>query len=167
MLQKDPLARHVQHLARRARHQIEPVGVLRRRAIVRPSELGEVQRVFVAIDHQRHIGHIALVQPVAGDAALRRPAAKVACAVPQSIGKLFGLPLRTGQQTRRTRGRLPALSVMAKLPTELASVISTARDRLLQSSNSVSTRVVANSAVGRSQVIVGFASDRGGRGPWN
>ena len=56
MLQKHPLARHLQHFGRRARHQVEPIGVLCRRAIVRPGKLGNMQRVFVAIDHQRHSG---------------------------------------------------------------------------------------------------------------
>ena len=127
MLQKDPLARHVQHVGRRARHQVEPIGMLSRRAIVRPGKFGKMQRVFVAIDHQRHIRHIALVQPVAGDAALRRPAAKVACAIPQPIGKLFGLPLGLLPAARRTRDRSLALRDGDTYRAEASSAVSMAR----------------------------------------
>ena len=106
MLEKHAVARHFEHLGRRAGHQIEPIGVLRRRAVVRPRELGDVQRIFVAIDDQRHVGHVALVQPIARDAALRRPAAKVPRPVPQSIRKLLGLPRRILLQSAKRRAHI-------------------------------------------------------------
>ena len=45
--------------------------------LVGPLELGDVQAVLVTIDHQRHLGDVAIVKPVAGDAQPRRPAAEV------------------------------------------------------------------------------------------
>ena len=68
--------------------------MLRRRAIVRPGKLGDVQRILITIDHQRHVGHIALVQSKARNPALRRPAAKMSRPISQSIRKLLRLPRR-------------------------------------------------------------------------
>ena len=116
MLDEDQLARRFERLGRGADHVVEPVGMLGRRAVVGPVELGDVQRVFVAIDHQRHFGDVALVDAVAGDAALRRPAAQVAGELAQAVGEFVGLPRRfvaqaaegwaLGTEWRGCRGRI-------------------------------------------------------------
>ena len=63
-----------------------------------PGELGDVQRVLIPIDHQRDVGDVAIIQSVAGDAAFRGPAAEVAGAVAQSVGKFLDLALGTSLQ---------------------------------------------------------------------
>ena len=63
-----------------------------------PTEFADVQRVFVPIDHQGHVGHVALVQSETGDPAPLWPAPQVAGPVSQSVGELLRLSFRGGQQ---------------------------------------------------------------------
>ena len=59
-------------------HEVEPIGVLRERAVVRPLVFGNVKAVLVAIDDQGDLGDIAVIEAVAGDPLPRRPASQVA-----------------------------------------------------------------------------------------
>ena len=76
-----------QHFPGRPLHQVEPIAVLGRRVVVRPLILGQVQAILITIDHQRHLGNVAIVEPIAGDAQLRRPAAEVPGAFAQPAAK--------------------------------------------------------------------------------
>ena len=88
-----------------ARHQVEPIGVLGGRAVVRPLELGDVQAVLVAVDDQRHLGDVALVEPIAGDALPRRPAAQVLGPLRQPRAEQLGLLV--GLLRQAAEGRAP------------------------------------------------------------
>src|SRR5947209_7007101 len=86
MLDEHKLAWHFEYFGGGARHEVEPIGVLGRRTVMRASELGDVERVVVAIDDEWHVGHIALVESIACDAALCGPAAEVASAIAEPVG---------------------------------------------------------------------------------
>ena len=105
-LEKNVGRRNLQHLAGGPLHQVEPIGVLGGRVLVGPLELGDVQAVFVAIDHQRHLRDVALVKPVAGDAQAGRPAAEVPGPLGQPAAEDFRLLPGLGRQAAEGRLRL-------------------------------------------------------------
>ena len=75
------------------------------RVIGGPRELGDVQIVFVAIDHQRHLGDILFVEPVAGDAHLRGPPPQMPRPLGQSRPEDLGLLPGLGRETAKDRTR--------------------------------------------------------------
>jgi hypothetical protein len=60
-------------------------------AVVGAIELGDVEGVFVTVDDQRHLGDVAFVDAVAGDAALGGPTAEVASEFFETVAELGGL----------------------------------------------------------------------------
>src|SRR5262245_31431147 len=89
------------------------------RPVVRASELRDVERLLVTIYHQWYIGHVALVEPIACNPALCRPATKMAGAVPQSVGELLCLATgamlqaaKCGADVRHCRVFWPSRSVV-------------------------------------------------------
>ena len=66
-----------ERLGRGPLHQVEPIGMLGGRAVVRPLVFGQVQAVLVAVDEQGDLGDIAVIEAVAGDPLPRRPASQV------------------------------------------------------------------------------------------
>ena len=110
--EKDILGRHGADLARGPLHQVEPVGVLGGRPLMGPFALDHVHVVFVAIDHQRNFGNVALVKPKTGNALLCRPPPQMVNPLLQSAPKQFGLFAGLGRQTAESRtvwrGSLPA-----------------------------------------------------------
>ena len=100
-LQKYSVARYFEDFRCSAHHEIEPVGMLGGGSLVRPGELGHVQRIFVAVNNERHFGHVPLVQPVARDAAFCGPAAEVPRAFSQPVREFLRLSFGGGQQTTK------------------------------------------------------------------
>src|SRR5688500_17806492 len=103
MLDEDQFPRRFANFGGRAYHVIQPIGMLRGRAIVRSLEFGNVQRVLVAVDDQRHFRNVALVNSVAGDAALSRPSPQMPRELSQPIAKLRRLTF--GLLAKSTEGR--------------------------------------------------------------
>ena len=160
MLHEHAFARYFKHLGGRAGHEIEPIGVLGRRAIVWPGEFGDVERIFVAIDDERHVGHVALVEPIARDAALRGPAAKVPGAVSQAVGELLGLP-RGGCLQAAERGGVGGFARAAEIDLDSSVCEGTSA-----ASRSIGSSSFESAIASTSRRIAGSPS-RGGRGPWN
>ena len=91
----------VECFRRGLRHQIEPVGMLGGRAVVRPIVFGHVQTLLVAIDDERDFGNVAIVQPIAGDAPFGRPASQVPCPGRKSPGEQLRLLVRSSPSARQ------------------------------------------------------------------
>jgi len=77
LLDEDQLARGVERGAGRADHVVEPVGVLGGGPFVGAFVLGDVEGVFITVDHEWYFGDVAVVDAVAGDAPFGGPAAQV------------------------------------------------------------------------------------------
>ena len=75
-------------------HQVQPDRVFGRIPIMRSFVLGDVQMIFVAVDHQRNLGNIPFVQAVTRDAASRGEPSQMLGSVGQSLGQQFGLVSR-------------------------------------------------------------------------
>ena len=111
MFEENQLARRFKHFAGRADHVVEPVGVLGGVRSWGRSNSAMCRRIFVAVDHQRHLGDIAFVEPIASDASLSRPAPQVPGSFAQAVGEFFGLSRGFAFQTaKRWRRRSRSLS---------------------------------------------------------
>ena len=88
-------------VGRRAGHEVQPVGVLGRGAIVRTFVFGDMEAVFIAVHDEWNLRFVSLVEPVARNALLTRPAPQVACPLDQPIPEDLGLFQRLLGETRR------------------------------------------------------------------
>jgi hypothetical protein len=95
------LTTHLEYFARSADQEIQPIGVLGRGSLVRPFILCDMERVFVAINDQRHLGDVALVEPVTGDPAFGGPPSQMAGALAKPVSELHGLACGLAAKTAK------------------------------------------------------------------
>src|SRR5690606_35920087 len=103
LLEEYAISIDFERVGSRAAHQVEPIGVLGRGVIVRATILADHERVLVTINRQRHVRHVAIVEPVARDSAAGGPATKMSGTIGEAIREFTGLPLRVLVQPTKHR----------------------------------------------------------------